>query len=140
MTAVERVGWLDTQASNFMREIITKENKISDSFLSKDGDEIPDDILDPPAPKAPELPPPVDPATLTPAEAQRKLGVELSKNMWRRCNPGYTFGTHAQSSVSRSDYKYDAEEVEPCDKKNFRRRDGFTHYVEASARYKLLMK
>ena len=75
---------------------------------------------------------------------ERKLGTELSKNMWRRCNPGYTFGTTNTQSVTKNDYAYDPQEVleanDGCDKTNFRRRDGFTHYVEASARYSLLMK
>eukprot|EP00218_Dolichomastix_sp_CCMP3274_P013698 CAMPEP_0170141772 /NCGR_PEP_ID=MMETSP0033_2-20121228/7217_1 /TAXON_ID=195969 /ORGANISM="Dolichomastix tenuilepis, Strain CCMP3274" /LENGTH=142 /DNA_ID=CAMNT_0010378059 /DNA_START=26 /DNA_END=454 /DNA_ORIENTATION=+ len=139
MSAVERVGWMDSQASNFLREMITKEEKFQEKFIDVDG--LPD--IEEPTASGPEpvpMPPKVDPDMLSAEQAERKLGVELSKNMWRRCNPGYNFGSSMGQSVTSSDYNYDPEELEPCDKTNFRRRDGFTMYVEASSRFKLLTK
>lgn len=60
--------------------------------------------------------------------------------MWRKCNPGYMSGTMNVQSQSKLDFQYDPSELEPVNRQNFRRRDTFTNYVEAAAKYNNIMK
>jgi len=83
---------------------------------------------------------PVDPSTLTQRQRDTRMANELGKNMWTKCNPGYVAGSMNTMSQAKMDFQYDPSEIEPVDKKNFRRRDTFTNYVEAAAKYSNIMK
>lgn len=83
---------------------------------------------------------PPDTSRLTPRERDSRLANELGKNMWRKCNPGYVTGTMNTQSRTKSDFTYDPAEVEPVNRANFRRRDEFTNYVEAAAKYNNITK
>ena len=83
---------------------------------------------------------PPDLSNLTQREKDSRLANELGKNMWRKCNPGYVSGSMKVQSQAKNDYQYDPEEVEPVNRANFRRRDTFTNYVEAAAKYNNIMK
>ena len=67
-----------------------------------------------------------------------KLIFEMSKKMNQRLNPGYTIAPHA--ATSKADFTYDEDELDPVDKTHFRKRDTFSQYVEAQARFSLLTK
>mmetsp|Transcript_19801 Transcript_19801/g.62985 ORF Transcript_19801/g.62985 Transcript_19801/m.62985 type:complete len:149 (+) Transcript_19801:184-630(+) len=143
MSAVERVGWLDNAKSNAIKESIVKEEKLAmESFLAQERQREEDDpeyaplVYEAPSLYAPKPPTPV----MEPQDPQHKLMDDLSRNLWRGSNPGYTLGASRVQSLTKDDFVYDPDELEPCDKTHFRKRDNFTNYIEASARYKLLMK
>jgi len=87
-----------------------------------------------------DLPVPAPPTRkMTQKEMETKLGLELSKNLWKKLVPGYQIGSHSTQSRFHEDFKYDPSELEPVVKTHCRRRDEFTNYVEAAARYKQMM-
>mmetsp|Transcript_1492 Transcript_1492/g.1700 ORF Transcript_1492/g.1700 Transcript_1492/m.1700 type:complete len:150 (-) Transcript_1492:284-733(-) len=146
MTAMQRVGYLDTNMSEFLKESYNKEEKVRDEFFTKtEAERAAAGIADMPAHSKPADVKYVKPPPMTTGEVQGKMGVELSKNLWRRCNPGYNVGSATFQSTTKSDYVYDADEVLEANGDNLnkalnRKRDDFTHYVEASSRHKLLSK
>ena len=94
----------------------------------------------PPATTTSYKPPDTRTSMLSQKEKDTRLANELGKNMWRSSNPGYVSGSMRVQSQAKMDFQYDPEEVEPVNRANFRRRDTFTNYVEAAAKYNNIMK
>ncbi|KAK3239506.1 hypothetical protein CYMTET_50573 [Cymbomonas tetramitiformis] len=143
MTAVERTGYMDVHKSNLLKEAFDKETKCRDAFAKKMEQEngfASNFKIEEPKTLTPPPVIPAAPKSMSQQERDAKLGVELSKNLWRRCNPGYSIGSATCQSTAKSDFCYDPEELEPVDKTKNRRRDDFTNYVEASSRHNLMMK
>ena len=134
---------IDTQRSLIINEQISKEDKALDKFYTAL------EAANPPSPKeeqkAPTPPPTI---TLPELDPEKAMAFELSRSLWRSCNPGYSIVAGPGNSVStmKDDFAINQEELEfmksqgAYDKKNNRTRDKFTVYVEARARYGLLMK
>ncbi|ACO62284.1 flagellar associated protein [Micromonas commoda] len=82
----------------------------------------------------------VDPSTLSQWERDNRMTNQIGANMWRTCNPAYDARSMNTTSVTKAEFTYDPEEIEPVDKTHFRRRDKFTFYVEAAAKSHNLAK
>mmetsp|Transcript_9552 Transcript_9552/g.16426 ORF Transcript_9552/g.16426 Transcript_9552/m.16426 type:complete len:149 (-) Transcript_9552:426-872(-) len=141
MTGVERSGYMDTHMSRIMAETYAKEDKLQTKFFSdmehrRLAEKAAKGIK--PKPETPEEQPPPPPKfkKLSAKELEIKLGVELSKNMWKNSTPAYNIGTHSGISQSQADFQYDENEIEPMDKTFNRKRDEFVMYVEARAKNK----
>lgn len=80
-------------------------------------------------------------ASLTPEQAEQQIVTDLSKSMWRRANPTFTTSnTHRLMSVTKQEFQWRADEIEPMDKTNNRRRDEQTDYMNAEVIYNQMMK
>jgi len=135
---------MDNHLSQIMAETYAKEDKIQKKFFAEMehkrlAEKAKSGVKEKPPTPPDELPPVPPHKTLSAKELEIKLGVELSKNMWRRCNPAYNIGTHGGVSSSQDAFVYDELENEPVDKKFNRKRDEFVMYVEARARYSQVM-
>ena len=140
---------MDTQRTNFLKEVYTKEEQIRQQFFVNSGmldDDINNDAEDnattsdyEAAKNAATERVALQPA-VTENELNMRLQLELSKNMWKRCNPGFNHAAVSTLSTTQEEFLYDEDNIDPVDKTHCRRRDKFTSYVESSARYKLLMK
>ncbi|BBN12303.1 hypothetical protein MPTK1_5g18950 [Marchantia polymorpha subsp. ruderalis] len=64
----------------------------------------------------------------------------LSMNLWRRINAGYMIERRKCLSLSRDSYQYDSKLLEKTDREFMHKRDMFSEYVEAAARFKCLIK
>ena len=132
---------IDTQRSLIINEQISKEDKALDKFYTAL------EAANPPSPKEQKAPTPPT-ITLPELDPEKAMAFELSRSLWRSCNPGYSIVAGLGNSVStmKDDFAINQEELEfmksqgAYDKKNNRTRDKFTVYVEARARYGLLMK
>lgn len=82
----------------------------------------------------------MDPSTLSQWERDNRMTNQIGANMWRTCNPAYDARSMNTTSVTKAEFTYDPEEIEPVDKTHFRRRDKFTFYVEAAAKSHNLAK
>jgi hypothetical protein len=82
----------------------------------------------------------VDPSTLSQRERDNRMTNQIGANMWRTCNPAYDARSMNTTSVTKAEFTYDPEDIEPVDKTHFRRRDNFTFYVEAAAKSHNLAK
>ena len=69
-----------------------------------------------------------------------RLVFEMSKKMNSRLNAGYTIVPNYGLSTSKDAYVYEEDELDPVDKTHFRKRDTFSQYVEAEAKFSLLIK
>ena len=82
----------------------------------------------------------VDPSTLSQRERDNRMTNQIGANMWRTCNPAYDARSMNTTSVTKAEFTYDPEDIEPVDKTHFRRRDNFIFYVEAAAKSHNLAK
>ncbi|WZN60582.1 hypothetical protein HKI87_03g21160 [Chloropicon roscoffensis] len=131
---VSRVGWLDTQKSNVIRETIEKEDKIRHKFIRAHSTLNPEDLEETESVATTTL------SSVFP-QPEKHWSTELSKYLWRNCNPGYILKTQQVPSTTKEHFSFDEEEENGLlGKVHNRRRDAFTKYLESSARYKLLMK
>ncbi|GAQ90691.1 hypothetical protein KFL_006740050 [Klebsormidium nitens] len=144
----------NTQQVNFLKEIYSKEEKYRNEFLDKvDAAEraagggtadFEDDLEETPHTGRGGAATSVSSQSrrgCEPRSAEEAIQGEISKNLWRRVNPGYVEPRRDQMvSTGKTAFVYEPDEIEPVSREHFRKRDTFTQYVEASSRYKLLMK
>ncbi|KAJ4460910.1 hypothetical protein PAPYR_2755 [Paratrimastix pyriformis] len=65
----------------------------------------------------------------------REAMAEVSRSMWKRINPGYSVSP--VKSTAKSAFVDPATDLlEPHDWEQHRRRDNFSNYVEAAAKYR----
>lgn len=76
----------------------------------------------------------VDPATLTQWQRDNAMANEIGRSLWKNGNARYDPSTMNTRAHYKTDFVWDEDEVEPPDKRFFRKRDNFTAYVEAAAR------
>jgi len=62
------------------------------------------------------------------------------QNMWKKLIPGFQIGAHTVQSTSKEHYAYpDPEDIEPVIRTHCRKRDEHALYVEARAKYNMMM-
>eukprot|EP00899_Mesostigma_viride_P015045 jgi/Mesvir1/23541/Mv18242-RA.1 len=145
---MDRVGWMDNRKNMMIQEIIRKEDAVRNDFLDAMAAEkaLKDEDLGLTPPRTPSSPAPRTQATMTttlrkpPANEEERLAEEMSKNLWSSMGTGFASPSRRMQSTAKAQFTYDEEEVELPDKKNFRKRDDFSNYVEAAARHKMVMK
>ena len=76
----------------------------------------------------------VDPATLTQWQRDNAMANEIGRSLWKNGNARYDPSTMNTRAHYKTDFVWVEDEVEPPDKRFFRKRDTFTAYVEAAAR------
>ncbi|GMH42537.1 hypothetical protein BSKO_10456 [Bryopsis sp. KO-2023] len=151
MSAFERVEYMDSQKSAMMEEAIRREQRVQRKFLREQEES--GKIK--PCKEEKGIPPGTtigrrfdvpDFTKTIKQDPELAMGAQLSRSMWVS-NPGY-LQRDGQQTVSsfKQDYVWDEEELATMkkfgmlDKDHFRRRDEFTRYVEASAKYSMLTK
>jgi hypothetical protein len=76
----------------------------------------------------------IDPSTLTQWQRDNALANEIGRSLWKNGNARYDPTTMQSNGHYKTEFVWDEDEIEPPDKKFFRKRDAFTAYVEAAAR------
>lgn len=151
MSAVERVEYMDNMRSAQMSEVMQRERRIQRDYfreLEAKGKVMPV----PPTPEKKHLSPteevgvPEHVRTVK-MDPELNMGTSISKHMWAGAAPGYIVRDGPrETTVSKKEYAYDAEEVEYMRQQGFmnkthnRRRDEFVKYVEAHAKMQHLIK
>ncbi|CAM6088562.1 unnamed protein product [Calypogeia fissa] len=65
---------------------------------------------------------------------------KLSMNLWRRLNAGYMIERRPCLSLSQASYTWDKKLLEKTDRQHMHKRDMFSEYVEAAARFNIMIK
>jgi|TARA_B110000977_G_scaffold1486_1_gene2114 hypothetical protein len=153
MSEVSRAGWFDNARNAAVTEQIVKEARYRDRAMETDfavelaeleeEEQIEAERVSaelgrtkrpgvPGSPKATQRT--VDPATLTQWQQDNAMTNEIGRSLWKNANTRYDPTTMNTQAHYKTDFVWNEDEVELPDKKFFRKRDGFTAYVEAAAK------
>mmetsp|Transcript_3937 Transcript_3937/g.5818 ORF Transcript_3937/g.5818 Transcript_3937/m.5818 type:complete len:95 (+) Transcript_3937:36-320(+) len=75
-----------------------------------------------------------------PTQDQIEDQKKVSYSIWKRINPGYDAYVDYQTTNQEDMINFKEEHRDTVDKTNFRKRDVVSSFVEATQRYKNLMK
>lgn len=158
MSEVTRTGWFDNARNQAVTEQIVKEARYRNAAMTNDfaaelaeleaEEEAERDRIELELGKTkrpgvvggvvggvPASPgPSTDPTTLTMWQKDNAISNEIGRSLWKNANVRYDPSTMNVNTHYKTDFQWLEDEVELPDKKHFRKRDGFTAYVEAAAR------